>query len=221
MLLHGAGQADLQAEIALTRFRKGFCSKRSSQGQVVNRVLKRHCENRFRKEAAELERKREAMRKQKHNALKIRALKAKRKAEKECVAKENAEKDNKAKMLSKHWNLEAVQGQEAGKKKNRLDMLERLKLGSPDLPEDLESSWSRIKVGYESEVVKKHPATHGLHLINMVNSVLEQLGEHYKFASKFKLMETRRTSKADKKAFTRVVSRWFNDMPKPATTVFM
>ena len=93
-----------------------------------------------------MERKREAMHKQKHNALKIRAPKAKRKAEKECVAKEKAEKDNKTKMLSKHWSLAAVQGHEAGKKKSRLDMLERLELGSRDLPEDLESSWPRIKV---------------------------------------------------------------------------
>ena len=210
-----------QAETALARLRHGFRSKRSSQGQVVNRVLKRHCENRFRAEAAKLERKREAMRKQKHNALKIRALKAKAKAEKECVAKAKAEKDKKANMLSKHWSLGAVQGHEPGKKKNRLDMLERMKLGSPDLPEDLESSWPRIKVWYESDVVKKNPANHGVVLITMVNSVLEQMGEHYQFASTFKSTETRGKSKPDKKAFTRFVRRWFNDMPKPVTTVFM
>ena len=168
-----------------------------------------------------MERKREAMRIQKHNVLKIRLLKAKGKAEKECVAKEKAEKDKKAKMLSKHWSLVAIQGHEAGKKKNRLDMLERLKLGSPDLPEVWESSWPRIKAWYESDVVKKHPANYGVVLITMVNSVLEQLGEHYQFASTFKSTETRGKSKPDKKAFKRFVCRWFNDMPKPATTVFM
>ena len=157
----------------------------------------------------------------KRNALKIRALKAKRKAEKECVANEKAYNDNTTKMLSTHWSLAAVQGDEAWKKNNRLDMLERLKLGSRDLPEYLASSWPRIKVWYESEVVKKHPANHEMVLTNMVKGVLEQPGEHYQIASTFKSTETRGKSKPDKKAFTRFVRRWFNDMLKPATTVFM
>ena len=44
-------------------------------------------------------------------------------------------------------------------------------------------------------MVKKHPATHGVVLITMVNRVLAQLGEHYQFASTFKTTETRGTSK--------------------------
>ena len=36
-----------QAETTLARLRHGCSSKRNSQGQVLNKVLKRHCENRF------------------------------------------------------------------------------------------------------------------------------------------------------------------------------
>ena len=100
-------------------------------------------------------------------------------------------------------------------------MLEHLELGSRDLPEELESSWPRIKAWYDSELVKKTPTNHGVVLINLVNSVLEQLGEHYQFALTFKSTEKRGTSKPDKRAFTHKVRRWFNDMPKPAATVFM
>ena len=124
-------------------------------------------------------------------------------------------------MLSKHWSLATIQGHEAGKKNNRLDMLERLKLGSRDLPESLEYSCPRIKAWYESELVKKNPTNHGVVLIHMVNSVLEQLGEHSQFAPTFNSTEKRGTSKPDRRAFTHKVRRWFNDMPKPAATVFM
>ena len=124
-----------QAETAHARLRHGFPSKRNSQGRVLNKVLKRHCENRFATEKAVLERKREAMRKQKQNTLKIRALKAKRDAEKRCAAKEKAEQEKTTKMLSKHWTLSTIQGHEAGKNNIRLDILQRLKLGSRDLPE--------------------------------------------------------------------------------------
>ena len=85
--------AQHSAETPLARLRHGSVSKRDSQGQVLNKVLKRHCENRFATEKTVLARKREAMRKQKQHALKIRALKAKRKPENRCVAKGHAEKD--------------------------------------------------------------------------------------------------------------------------------
>ena len=110
---------------------------------------------------------------------------------KDMCGERKGREGEKTKMLSKHWSSATIHGHVAGKKKNRLDMLERLKLGSRDLPEHLESSWPRIKVWYESDVVKKHPANHGVVLITMVNSVLEQLGEHYQFALKFKSTETR------------------------------
>ena len=85
----------------------------------------------------------------------------------------------------------------------------------------MESSWPRIKAWYESELAKKSPTNHGVVLIDMVNSVLEQLGEHYQCASTFKSIEKRGTSKPDRRTFTHKVRRWFNDLPKPAATVFM
>ena len=56
-----------QAETALTRLQRGFGSRKGGHDKKVNRVLKRHCEKRFRAEAAELERKREAQRKERSN----------------------------------------------------------------------------------------------------------------------------------------------------------
>ena len=108
--------------------------------------------------------------------------------------------------------MEAVQGDDKVKKKNRLDLLERLKLGSPALPSKLEAEWPRIKEYIEHYCMKEKGHLHGSYLLNSVNRVLKELGKHYRFNTVYKANPT---AESDMKYFKRWVEYFQAKMPKP------
>ena len=182
----------------------------------MNRVLRRYCETRFQCEVEKLKAVREADRKRRQTDGIARALRAKKrkidaeKKERQNAAKEELERQRE--KLSKAYRLEDVQGDDKVSKKNRLDLLERLKLGSPALPPKLEVEWPRIKEYIERYCMKEKGHLHGSYLLNNVNKVLEKLGKHYQRNTLFKANPT---AESDMKYFKRWVEYFQAKMPKP------
>lgn len=168
----------------ITQLERGL-RQRPGENATVNKVLRRSLEKRAAEEAATLRAKR-------MEALNLRRekmeLKKKEAAEKQQAAEAKAKKDELKKKLDalpKTFTLPELAVLTAKGAATRRACLERLKLGAPPLPEDMDLLWEGVRDGYNTYLANNYKEGCGRALLDRLNRCLFELKEHYNKPTRF------------------------------------
>ena len=199
----------------ITQLERGIRIDRGSSKAkaVANRVLRRTMEKAAAAEAAAMHAKRLENLKIRREALELKkaAAAAKKKAEAEALEKKRLKEAIAA--LPIKYTVDMLRKLTADGLKTRRDCLERLKLGSPKLPFELEHSWVSLRDDYTIWIAKRHKDGCGRALMDEVNTTLKELGSMYSGPSKFK------SEPGDASAFLSFLKRIRDAMPTPCGVV--
>ena len=180
-------------------------------------ILRRHVETRIAEQRADLDAKRAAARAADAEAKEVKDNLKAENLKKTTAAKEAQLLKQKLKELPKSWDA-ATLGK-AGKEGSnvRRDVLQRLKLRSPNLSFAREARWPSVRDAYlrRLEKIHKGPAQVGVVLALRVKACIAALDSEIAGFSKHKLKDT----KGDPLAFVRYYSEMVDFVPK-ATTCF-
>ena len=190
---HNVPAASNIVEREIVQISRGLRAGNRKEEKQANNVLRRHMDERFKKEMAAIQARRKQAFDRRRNLAVAKAALAKArlakearqqegKAAKEKAVKELAEKAAKLASLPKKISSADVGTFSAKGDTARMEALERVKLNSPKLTEDRELRWEYVRDRFAKE-----PPLHlshnaygwGVAFVGEIDTLLKSLGRHY------------------------------------------
>lgn len=192
----------------ISELERGIRSRSLGEKQI-NQVLRRTVEaNRAKEQEAVDKARRRARRRAQKARQEKQAAKAKAQA-KAAAAKASVERARRLALLPMLFTTAGLgAGQQA--LKARCQLLERVRLNAPALPEAEALQWPGLRDRYARHFKVEHPVDTGAHFVRTIEAVQRALAEHYKMRTKF---NGPGHVKGDPDAFLKFVRRIQRAMP--------